>query len=365
MRKNLFRQIRSCIEHRERFAVATVIFRSGSGPREPGATMLIRTGGETVGTIGGGVLEAKVLKMAEDVMMKSRPACRTFFLTDQQASIGGMICGGQVEILVDYVDGNDPSWLKIIEQALTKHETGQPCWLVRSIRNSETGDKGGVAASEETIWVKTGLGFMDEDHLDPGTLDSSCLDVNVPKTGRRRAETVLIPCGNIRYVVQPAGVPRKVFIFGAGHVAKELAPLCNFIGLSTVIVDDRPEFASAARFPTADEILIPESFRNCLKITDINENSSVVIVTRGHENDRTVLAQALRTKADYIGMIGSRTKRDTIYRTLLEEGFSTEDLSRVHCPIGLDIGAQTPAEIAVSIVAELIAVGSGKTKNES
>ena len=362
MRKDLFRQIRICLARKECFALATVIARSGSGPREPGATMLIKKDGETFGTIGGGVLEADAVKISHDVIRASRPACRNFSLTDRQASLGGMICGGQVELLVDYVDGNEPSWGGIMEKAHQRLGAGQAVWFVRSIRQDGIDDQGGGDLREDALWVKVGLGLMDDNRLEHGTLDLAGRDVNLLKKSRRRTETVLVFCGNLRYVIQPAGVSGKVFIFGAGHVARELAPLCLFVGLPVVIIDDRPEFASADRFPTAEEILIPESFDACIKDMEINEDCCIVIVTRGHENDGTVLAQALRTRAGYIGMIGSRGKRDIIYRMLSAKGFRAEDISRVHCPIGLSIGAQTPAEIAVSIVAELIAVRSEQNK---
>ena len=120
-------------------------------------------------------------------------------------------------------------------------------------------------------------------------------------------------------------------------------------------VDDRPEFADQTRFPGAKEVLI-EPFEGVMEKLPINESAYVVIVTRGHIHDKIVLGQALKTEAKYVGMIGSRRKRDIIYQKLLEEGFTKKDIDRVYSPIGLDIGAETPEEIAVSIVAELIKV---------
>jgi xanthine dehydrogenase accessory factor len=130
-------------------------------------------------------------------------------------------------------------------------------------------------------------------------------------------------------------------------------------GFRVEVLDDRAEFARSDRFPEASGVHVLPSFYQAMTGFPIDSAAHIVIVTRGHLHDKTVLAQALKTPADYIGMIGSRRKRDTIYKELRKEGFSDADLARVHCPIGLDIGAETPEEIAVSIVAEMISVRRG------
>ena len=145
-----------------------------------------------------------------------------------------------------------------------------------------------------------------------------------------------------------------VLIFGAGHVAKQLAAISKIVGFTTVVLDDRKEFANPERFPGADQILVLDTFEDSLQGLSIDTDSYIVILTRGHRHDQTVLSQALKTNAGYIGMIGSRKKRDTIYRNLLDGDFTTKDIDRVHSPVGLDIQAETPEEIGVSIVAELI-----------
>jgi xanthine dehydrogenase accessory factor len=125
-----------------------------------------------------------------------------------------------------------------------------------------------------------------------------------------------------------------------------------------VVLDDRSDFANKERFPKADRIIVIPSYENLFSGLDIDQDSYLVIVTRGHLHDKTVLEQSLRTKAGYIGMIGSRRKQHLVYEELLEKGFTEDDLKRVHNPIGLDIHAETPEEIAVSIVAELISARS-------
>jgi xanthine dehydrogenase accessory factor len=368
MSKDLYRHILDCLARRQRLVLATVVARSGSGPREAGASMAVKDGGESLGTVGGGLLEAQVLAAAQEVLRSTRPVCLTFSLTAKEVAAGGMLCGGRVEVLVDVLEERDPGILQIFEKIVAAQEDGRGVWLIRSIRpeQSERNVSSVSVAPESALpvvrsLVRTGLGLMDEDNLDAGSLDMTDLTINTLKHQRRRAEAALIASGGVRYLLQPVVLPDRVIIAGAGHVAQELATLCHFLGLRTVVIDDRREFAGRERFPAAGEIVIsPDSFQDCFLGMEIDGDCRIVIVTRGHEHDRNVLAQALRTGAGYIGMIGSRRKRDAIYRSLRGEGFSPEDLARVHCPIGIAIGARTPAEIAVSIAAELIALRAGK-----
>jgi xanthine dehydrogenase accessory factor len=137
-------------------------------------------------------------------------------------------------------------------------------------------------------------------------------------------------------------------------VSREIAWLTNRLAFHTIVIDDRPEFANAERFPSADAVLVYPDYRHVFGDFDIDADSCIVIVTRGHRFDKQVLAQALESKAGYIGIIGSARKRNTIYQALISEGVDPDELERVHCPVGLAIDAETPAEIAVSIVAQLI-----------
>jgi xanthine dehydrogenase accessory factor len=155
-------------------------------------------------------------------------------------------------------------------------------------------------------------------------------------------------------MIDPVRKVKTLYCFGAGHVAVPTAHLAALVGFRVVVVDDRAEFSNAERFPDASQTLVIKDFYRALENLEIDSDSFVVIVTRGHQYDRAVLEQALKTNAGYIGMISSRRKRDAIYEYLVSQGVSRGKLDQVHSPIGLDIAAETPAEIAVSIVAELI-----------
>jgi len=161
--------------------------------------------------------------------------------------------------------------------------------------------------------------------------------------------------GDMMLFVDVLRPKEEIMIFGGGHIAVCLSKLAKMVGFRLVIIDDREEFASKERFPEADEIIV-ESIGKALKQVKITPSTYIVIVTRGHLQDQEVLASVIQSDAAYLGMIGSRKKNATVFKNLEEQGVSTQELKKVHAPIGMDIGAQTPEEIAVSIIAEIIQV---------
>jgi xanthine dehydrogenase accessory factor len=164
----------------------------------------------------------------------------------------------------------------------------------------------------------------------------------------------LICGGTLEIFVEPILPQPILYIFGGGHVSLGLARTAHAAGFAIGVVDDRAAFANAERFPMASEICT--SYEEAFEKLKPNTSSYVVIVTRGHKDDMRVLAWAARTEARYVGMIGSKRKVLSVYKALEKEGFSLEEFERIHAPVGLDIGALTPEEIAISITAELIAV---------
>ncbi|UCH07589.1 MAG: XdhC family protein [Deltaproteobacteria bacterium] len=177
-------------------------------------------------------------------------------------------------------------------------------------------------------------------------------------TGKEVAEEGMICGGNMEVFVEPIVPEPCLFIFGAGHISLFLAKLGKMVGFKVVVIDDRPEFANADRFPEADEV-IAQDFHLAFPQLTTNRASYIAIVTRGHLQDETVLEWAVKTDAAYIGMIGSRKKNQTVLSHLHSKGVSKKRLGEVHAPIGLHINAETPEEIAVSIIAEII-----KTRRE-
>ncbi len=364
----------------ETTALAVILDCHGSTPRKPGTAMLVGADGTVAGTLGGGALEARIVAAARQAIREGRSRCWTISLTAREAADEGMICGGKLEVLVDCPDDPGTSRGEILEQALRNRDAGRDCWLVYSLRAGDAvmttdsmatppeweGERQGGAKGKKKApdgeAMTIGLGFVSGDEFITGTLDTCGADPGELAAAIRkecRGGPTLMPMGaQKRYFLLPLTTPIMVVITGAGHIARALCPLCRFTGFRTTIIDDRAEFARPELFPEAGRVTVKSAYENCFGELGKNEKHYLVIATRGHLSDAAVLAQALRTDAAYIGMIGSRRKRETIYRQLAGEGFSPEDFARVHCPIGLAIGAQTPEEIAVSIIAELIAVRS-------
>ncbi len=168
-------------------------------------------------------------------------------------------------------------------------------------------------------------------------------------------ELGMICGGDTEVFIEPILSVPTMYIFGGGHIALTLVKVGKLLGFKIVVIDDRPEYANAQRFPEA-ELTLVEDFAKAFQKLKVDKSSYIVVVTHGHKGDETALEGALATKAKYIGMIGSQTKNQTIFSHLLSKGISQEQLDRVHAPIGLNICALTPEEIAISIVAEIIKV---------
>jgi len=166
-------------------------------------------------------------------------------------------------------------------------------------------------------------------------------------------ELRMICGGDTEIFIEPILSAPTMYIFGGGHIALTLAKVGKLLGFKIVVIDDRSEYANAQRFPEA-ELTLTEDFAKAFQKLKVDKSSYIVIVTHGHKGDETVLEEALATEAKYIGMIGSKTKNQTIFSHLLSKGISQERLDRVHAPIGLNIYALTPEEIAISILAEII-----------
>lgn len=304
--------------------------------------MIVQSNGSSIGTIGGGVLEAEGQKRAAQVLKTGVSQIFTFDLSGRDAASMNMICGGRVEVLLEYIAA-DPDNLRLFQSLRESLNSGEKCFLVTDL-GAAGGDMGQIRRC-----LARPEGVVRGDFPYTGTLLTTLVE---------RAHRSTYPIFSIlehrRFMIERCYVPSTVYLFGAGHVSQEVAELAAKVAFQTVVLDDREEFANRERFATAEEVRVIDSFADCLSGLEIDRDSYLVIVTRGHTHDRTVLEQALRTKAGYIGMLGSRKKSVEIRKALVDEGFSEEDVARFNCPIGLKIGAETTAEIAVSIVAELI-----------
>lgn len=310
---------------------ATIATHEGSTPRSAGSKMLRFADGGMAGTVGGGLVEAQVLEAMRAVTAGGAPALLSFELTGEMAAGADMVCGGRLRVFLERIAPEDAPLFTELEAHLAR---GERCLLL-------TADNGGARSL-----------------LLPDGTRGAALPEDAARQARERGSGILAPvlleCGDAAWFLEPWAAPSVLLIVGAGHVSRPTAQVAALAGFQVTVLDDRPEFANRERFPWAREIAVLDGFENCFTGRAPGPDASVVIVTRGHLFDKIVLEQALRTPAGYIGMIGSRRKRRAVYDQLLSAGFTLADLERVHCPIGLSIEAETPEEIAVSIVAELI-----------
>jgi xanthine dehydrogenase accessory factor len=328
------------LKNGESFAQATILESSGSTPRERGAAMLLRRDGSITGTIGGGVLEAHVQKAARRVLETGAADVAEYVLEQTGAAAIGAICGGRAKALIEYIDAADPRNTEFFEKLSKACAADKQSFIASLIPDSTI-----TQPRCQCLILPDGT-FVGGDRFDHNVL-SQLWPVPDPED-----EPLLL--GGVSVYLSPVGSDGTVLIFGAGHCGEKLAHVLHTVGFGTVVIDDRAEFASVARFPDADVILVPESMTQPFDTLEIGADSYIVIVTRGHAHDELVLRKALRSNAGYVGMIGSKKKRETIYSHLLADGYTPDDIARVHSPIGLPIGAETPEEIAVSITAELI-----------
>lgn len=363
----LIKEIVNKLSSRESFVLATIISRNGSAPRTAGAQMIVNSDRSISGTIGGGLLEAESIQSAMEVFSSHSALIKEFLLTGKDAASTDMICGGRQEALIEYMDASDAELLTAYKAALHSQETRQHGWWIVQLPNpgdTITSVPRWFIAADGVVTSRTGSSVMinvmlqnsttnsyDSSKEDPSLLmevDKALINLGYPR------EPVVVPAGRWRFSIDPLANFGTVYIFGAGHVSQKLAALTCLVGFRTVVLDDRQEFANQARFPEVNEIVVLKDNQTAFDEISLDEESYIVIVTRGHVHDKVILKQALMRGAVYIGMIGSKRKREEIYRSLEAEGFSRDDLEAVHSPIGLQIGAESPEEIAVSITAELI-----------
>ena len=363
---SLIAEIVDGLENYHHQVLATIVSRNGSAPRTAGARMVIRVDGTISGTIGGGLLEAQCIEIAADVFRTHAAILKEFHLTGKDAAGSDMICGGIQEALIEFLDAEDADLLTSFQAALHYEQTRQRGWWIIQLPISgedSTRLPRWFAGADGSITARAGLNIGTTIQLPSGQLltslngqppyilmevDKAISHVDLPH------EPQVFTVGIKRIYVEPLSHYGTVYIFGAGHVSQKLALLTSMVGFRTVVLDDRAEFANQKRFPTAHEIVVLRENQDALREIILDPDSYIVIVTRGHVHDKVILQQALETNAVYIGMIGSKRKREEIYRALEHQGISRERLAQVHSPIGLPIESESPEEIAVSITAELI-----------
>ena len=330
--RSFFREIVHALEAGQPVELVTVAASEGSTPRGAGAMMAVFADGTLTGTIGGGNAEFQCQKEAAELLRQKADAQRQYrFVLGDDTSLG-MVCGGNVTVQHQYLPGGDSLAIAVLRDLIEADGGSRNTWFLRRIEGKRVTAMG--------LADRTGTRHLAEP---PADLASLLAERTVFRDG---------------WLSIPAVKAGRVYLFGGGHVSQALVPVLASVGFRPVVFDDRPEFADPALFPQAEGTIHGDFTRLAEQVT-VTADDYVVVMTRGHQADYEVLTQVLRSRTKYLGCIGSKRKLALCRERLLEAGFTEAEYSRLHAPIGLAIGAQTPEEIAVSVAAEMIAVRAG------
>ncbi|MEU0220563.1 XdhC/CoxI family protein [Streptomyces sp. NPDC006265] len=342
------------IEEGRDFAVATVVAVGGSAPRPPGAALAVSADGTAVGSVSGGCVEGAVYDLCLQALQEGETLVERFGYSDEDAFAVGLTCGGTIDVMITPFGGGRP----VEGAALAAAARSEPVALARVVR----GPSGLVGRS---LLVRPdgscdgGLGGGPE--LDRAALDRARALLDTGRTGTVELSEDGSHCpGGLTLLVESAVPPPRMIVFGAIDFAAALVRAGTFLGYHVTVCDARPVFATRARFPQADEIVVdwPDRY---LRRTETDGRTVLCVLTHDAKFDVPLLTEALRLPVAYVGAMGSRHTHEDRNRRLRDAGVSERDLARLRSPIGLDLGARTPEETAVSIAAEIIAVRHGGT----
>ncbi|GAB4577946.1 MAG: XdhC family protein [Anaerolineales bacterium] len=326
------------LQNGETIALATVVQTWGSSPRGVGAKMGITATGKMTGSVSGGCVEGAVIEVGQQVLATGKPQLLHFGVADETAWDVGLACGGTVDIFVQPLD------LELFQQLKAVYETHQTAANLTIIRGPED------VLGDGLIWAE-GQEF-------PGIFNDELLDTTIAAArfalDQKKSQRMLLPGGKIEIFAEVIAPPATLVIVGGVHTSIVLAQLAKIMGYHTVIVDPRRAFGNPERFPHADELIQtwPDEALQALRLTPA---SAVAVLTHDPKLDDPALLVALPSPAFYVGALGSQNTQTKRRARLLEAGLTETHLNRLHGPIGLRIGAKTPEEIALSIMAEIVA----------
>ena len=340
----------------ETFGLATVVSTFRSAPRDPGAALAVVGGGEVIGSVSGGCVEGAVYELATDVTDTGEPVLRRYGVSDDDAFAVGLTCGGILDIFVEPISKKTFPELGAIRDAV---EGGEPVAVATVISGP------GQVGTRRVIWGDAGRESTGS--LGAGARLDAAIDDDVRgmlaqgltgirhygEHGERRGDELAV-------FVNSFAPPPRMLVFGAIDFAAAVARIGKFLGYRVTVCDARPVFATRSRFPDADEVVVDWPHR-VLAGAEVDARTVICVLTHDPKFDVPVLEVALRTPAGYVGAMGSRRTHEDRLERLRAAGLTELELSRLRSPIGLDLGARTPEETAVSIAAELIQLRWGGT----
>jgi xanthine dehydrogenase accessory factor len=320
-----------------RAAMATLVRTIGTTPRKEGTKMFVGEGGSIFGSVTiGGCVDARVIAQSEEVLGASSPRLLNLKLGDEEAWEIGLTCGGAVDVLVEPVSDD---LVEMYEAARKEWQAGRSVAIATVIAGEGTGSRV----------------MVDDSGAVRGAAPAAVLEAlrDLPATART------LKIGSSEVYVEILRRPATVLIFGAGAVAIPLVTFAKTLGFETIVIDGRPRFATPERFPDADEIRVGIVSEIAHAMT-FGPNTPAVLVAHDYKIDVPVLKKALAGDTPYIGLLGSRRRGAALLQMLRDEGIEERQLARIRVPVGLDLGGESAAEIALSIIAEIVAVMHGR-----
>ncbi|MCH2311003.1 MAG: XdhC family protein [SAR202 cluster bacterium] len=359
--KDVFRETKRLLGEGQKAVLATVVKTKGSTPQKPGAKLLVREDGSGVGTLGGGCVEGDIWFAAKELLKTFGPSqFREYQLNEDLAAEEGLVCGGSMYFMIDPIYEPDEvlGFTKEIDDA---YSGKSPVALATLISNP------GENLLPLGSGTETGRKlFIREDGSTTGSLGSQAIDNDAISRSRQLmvhgANEYVVTENGTEYFIEGYTSPPKLILVGGGHVSKAISSLADKLGFHVYVTDDRIEFANKERFPESKQTIAMQP-EDALKQINITKNSFIVVATRGHRYDSDALASAAKTAASYVGLLGSKRKIILIYEDLVKMGIPKDRITELRAPIGIEINARTPDEIAISILAEMLMFrlgGSGK-----
>ncbi len=324
-------------------ALATVVKVYGSAPRPLGSKMAVSSVGDMVGSVSAGCVEGNVFQHAQEVLKTGKPKLMEYGITDEMAfEAVGLLCGGNIDV---YIEPLDTEIFSILKEALTAQKLVSLATVL-----------GGAHAGEKLLVFPDGRTAGNLGALTDAVCAAAIAQMKTQHTERHTFQT---ESGEADVFVEIYPPPQRLIVIGAVHIAMVLATFAKALGFRTIVIDPRDVFASRDRFPQVDELVV-QFPADALSAIQLDEGCYLVFVSHNAEFDNPALKIALNSPARYIGALGSRRTHAKRVEALTEMGLSAAQIARIHAPIGLDLGAKGPEEIALSIMAEIIAVKRGK-----
>jgi xanthine dehydrogenase accessory factor len=341
-------------------ALATVVDVRKSAPRQPGAAMAVGSDGEVAGSVSGGCVEGAVYQLGQQVLASGMPELAHYGYSDDEAFAVGLTCGGELDVFVERVDPAARPWFGRLLDAIADEDPVVVATVIDPPSADDTPPRRGEAMLIGPDWTEGGLG---SEGLEVAVLDDARGMLQQGATGERRygrhGERRL---DDVRVFISSFAPRPRMFVFGAIDYAAAVARIGHFLGYHVTVCDARATFATSKRFPDADEVIVEWPHRYLDRVA-LDQRTAICVLTHDPKFDVPLLEVALRSPATYIGAMGSRRTHDERLERLRERGLTDEELARLRSPIGLDLGARTPEETAVSVAAELIQCrwgGSGR-----